>query len=97
MVRVIPSILQGRREAVPGVDEFVACHVQETGSKLMERSQVIAEAVRHNKAAIVFVTYRLADGRVELRGHIGDIGEYPRPDDTPGPLAQRWAYRPGTS
>ncbi|SHW97424.1 Carbonic anhydrase (carbonate dehydratase) [Mycobacteroides abscessus subsp. abscessus] len=31
VVRVIPSILRGRREAMTGVDEFVACHVQETG------------------------------------------------------------------
>ncbi|MDM1888415.1 carbonic anhydrase [Mycobacteroides abscessus] len=75
VVRVIPSILRGRCEAMIRVDEFVACHVQETGAKLMERSQVIAEAVRQNKAAIVFLMYRLTDGRVELRGHIGDIGE----------------------
>ncbi|SKX48395.1 carbonic anhydrase [Mycobacteroides abscessus subsp. abscessus] len=42
------------------------------GAKLMERSQVIAEAVRQNKAAIVFLTYRLTDGRVELRGDTGE-------------------------
>lgn len=72
VVRVIPSILRGRREAMIRVDEFVACHVQETGAKLMERSQVIAEAVRQNKAAIVFLTYRLTDGRVELRGDTGE-------------------------
>ncbi|MCA4715206.1 carbonic anhydrase, partial [Mycobacteroides abscessus] len=27
------------------------------------------------KLAIVYLTYKLADGRVVLHGHVGDIGE----------------------
>ncbi|ORA56084.1 carbonic anhydrase, partial [Mycobacteroides franklinii] len=27
------------------------------------------------KLALVYLTYKLADGRVVLHGHVGDIGE----------------------
>lgn len=73
--RVMPSILQGRREGLGRVDEFEARHVTETGTQLMARSTAIAEQVAAGDLAIVGATYRLADGRVMLRDHIGDIGE----------------------
>lgn len=73
--RVMPSILQGRREGLGRVDEFEARHVTETGTQLMARSTAIAEQVAAGDLAIVGATYHLADGRVVLRDHIGDIGE----------------------
>ena len=73
--RVTPSILMGRREGLTSVDELEAKHVNETVRLLNERSTVIAERVRTGKAAIVGATYRLADGNVVKRDHIGDIGE----------------------
>lgn len=73
--RVMPSILQGRREGLGRVDEFEARHVTETGAQLMARSTAIAERVSAGDLAIVGATYHLADGRVVLRDHIGDIGE----------------------
>ncbi len=73
--RVMPSILQGRREGLGRVDEFEARHVTETGAQLMARSTAIAERVAAGDLAIVGATYHLADGRVVLRDHIGDIGE----------------------
>jgi carbonic anhydrase len=57
------------------VDEFETRHVSETGSQLLSRSSAIADRVERNKLAIVGLTYRLADGRVTLREHLGDIGE----------------------
>ncbi|ORB32086.1 carbonic anhydrase [Mycolicibacterium parafortuitum] len=73
--RVMPSILVGRREGMSRVDEFEARHVIETGKQLLSRSTAIAEAVADGTLAIVGVTYHLRDGKVDLRDHIGDIGE----------------------
>ena len=57
------------------VDEFEERHVRETVAQLMSRSTAIAERVAAGTLAIVGITYRLADGRVVLRDHLGDIGE----------------------
>ena len=73
--RVTPSILLGRRDGLTRVDEFEARHVTETGAQLVARSTAIAERVDAGTLAIVGVTYHLADGRVVLRDHVGDIGE----------------------
>ncbi len=73
--RVTPSVLIGRREGMTRVDEFEARHVIETGSQLLARSTVISNRVESGDLAIVGVTYRLADGQIVLREHLGDIGE----------------------
>ncbi|MCF6387755.1 carbonic anhydrase [Mycobacterium sp. MBM] len=73
--RVMPSILAGRRDGLTRVDEFEARHVTETGAQLLARSTVVAERVEAGTLAIVGLTYHLADGRVALRQHLGDIGE----------------------
>ncbi|TQK29148.1 carbonic anhydrase [Arthrobacter sp. SLBN-53] len=73
--RVMPSILAGRRDGLGRVDEFEARHVEETAAQLMARSTVIADRVRSGTLAIVGLTYHLSDGRVQLRTHLGDIGE----------------------
>jgi carbonic anhydrase len=73
--RVTPSILLGRRDGLSRVDEFEARHVNETTLQLRSRSTVVAEGVATGTLAIVGVTYQLADGRVVLRDHLGDIGE----------------------
>ena len=73
--RVTPSIMLGRREGLTRVDEFETRHVVETGNQLLSRSSAIADRVERNQLAIIGVTYRLADGRVTMREHLGDIGE----------------------
>ena len=73
--RVTPSILLGRRDGLTRVDEFEARHVTETAAQLMARSSAIADKIAGGTLAIVGVTYHLADGKVTLRKHIGDIGE----------------------
>lgn len=75
--RVTPSILLGRREGLSRVDEFEARHVVETGAQLVMRSAAISERLTAGKLAIVGVTYHLADGRVVLRDHIGNVGDEP--------------------
>jgi carbonic anhydrase len=73
--RVTPSILLGRRDGLTRVDEFEARHVTETAAQLMTRSSAITDRIAAGGLAIVGVTYHLADGKVTLRKHIGDIGE----------------------
>jgi carbonic anhydrase len=73
--RVTPSILLGRRDGLKRVDEFEARHVVETGSQLVDRSTTISNGVKDGSVAIVGLTYHLADGKVALRTHLGDIGE----------------------
>ena len=73
--RVMPSILLGRRDGLTRVDEFEARHVAETGAQLLARSKLISDRVESGNLAIVGLTYHLADGRVALRHHLGDIGE----------------------
>jgi carbonic anhydrase len=73
--RVTPSILLGRRDGLTRVDEFEARHVIETGTQIMARSTAIAERVNAGSLGIAGLTYHLADGKVQLRAHLGDIGE----------------------
>ena len=73
--RVMPSVILGRIEGLTRVDEFEARHVIETGSQLLSRSTAISNQVESGALAIVGITYRLADGHMVLREHLGDIGE----------------------
>jgi carbonic anhydrase len=73
--RVTPSILLGRSAGLTRVDEFEARHVNETVAQLRVRSVEIAQRIQEGSLAIVGLTYHLADGRVVLRDHVGDIGE----------------------
>jgi carbonic anhydrase len=73
--RVTPSVLQGRHAGLTRVDEFETRHVNDTVSQLRMRSSEIAQRLAAGTLAIVGLTYHLADGRVVLRDHLGDIGE----------------------
>jgi carbonic anhydrase len=73
--RVTPSVLQGRHAGLTRVDEFETRHVNDTVTQLRIRSTSIADRLIAGTVAIVGLTYHLADGRVVLREHLGDIGE----------------------
>lgn len=73
--RITPSILQGRHAGLTRVDEFETRHVNDTVTQLRVRSSSIAERLAAGTVAIVGLTYHLAEGRVVLRDHLGDIGE----------------------
>jgi carbonic anhydrase len=73
--RVTPSVMQGRHAGLTRLDEFEAQHVKETAVQLRVRSAPVAQGIAAGTVAIVGLTYHLADGRVVLRDHLGDIGE----------------------
>jgi len=72
--RVAPSILVGRRDGLTRIDEFEERHVRETMAQLVARSTAISERVAAGTLAIAGAIYQLADGRVVLLDHVGDIG-----------------------
>ena len=73
--RVTPSILMGRRDGLTRVDEFEDRHIYETVAQLVSRSSAISQRVAAGTLALAGVSYHLADGRVALINHVGDIGE----------------------
>ena len=73
--RITPTVLQGRHAGLRRVDEFETRHVNDTVSQLRIRSSAVAERLAAGTLAIVGLTYHLAEGRVVLRDHLGDIGE----------------------
>jgi carbonic anhydrase len=73
--RITPSVMQGRHSGLTRIDEFEARHVKETAVQLRARSVPVAQGIAAGTVAIVGLTYHLADGRVVLRDHLGDIGE----------------------
>jgi carbonic anhydrase len=73
--RITPTVLQGRHAGLTRVDEFETRHVNDTVTQLRVRSSSIANRLAAGTLAIVGLTYHLAEGRVVLRDHLGDIGE----------------------
>ena len=71
--KVSPSILNGQREGLTGIDDLEARHILETGELLQQRSKIISDRVESGELAIVGVTYKLNDGHAYLRSVIGDV------------------------
>ena len=72
--RVTPSVMQGRHAGLTRLDEFEAQHVKETAIQLRVRSAPIAQGLAAGTLAVVGATYHLANGRVVLQDHQGDVG-----------------------
>ncbi|MCI9888047.1 carbonic anhydrase [Micrococcales bacterium 31B] len=73
--RVAPSILEARQQGHTDADDLGAQHVHLTGRLILERSRIIADRLASGKLAIAGVTYQLAEGKIKLRGSLGQIGE----------------------
>lgn len=71
--RIMPTVLDAKANGEYEIDEITARHIRETISELLERSRVIAKAVKDGKLAVVGANYKLALGEVhELVTH-GEI------------------------
>lgn len=72
------TIRQGGRDmAALDPTEVMQEHVRHTVHLVAERSTTIAEAVRAGRVAVVGADYRLAEGRVRLLDHVGDLSPDP--------------------
>ncbi|MBC2876484.1 MULTISPECIES: carbonic anhydrase [Streptomyces] len=64
--RVTPSVLAVRAAGRTEDQDFIAEHIRHTVDLLLDRSRVLAEAVDAGRAAVVGLSYRLADGTARL-------------------------------
>ncbi|GAA0255998.1 carbonic anhydrase [Actinomadura nitritigenes] len=64
--RVTPSVLAARTAGLTADDEIIAEHVRHTVDLLLERSRLLADRVSGGRAAVVGLSYRLADGSARL-------------------------------
>jgi carbonic anhydrase len=64
VARIQPTVDAARGAGKNSIDEITDLHVEDTIEELLSRSNLIAEAVRSGKLAVVGATYRLALGKV---------------------------------
>lgn len=64
--RIMPSVLEARRQGHEDVNPAVVEHTKQTASRLIEQSGVVADAVSSGDVDVIGVFYHLADGRAEL-------------------------------
>ncbi|MGW4895386.1 carbonic anhydrase [Kitasatospora sp. NPDC004240] len=64
--RVTPSVLASRAAGHTDDADFIDTHIRHTVDLLLERSRTLAEAVDAGTAAVIGLSYRLADGATRL-------------------------------
>ena len=64
--RVTPSVLTVLAAGLREDGDFIAGHIRHTVGLLLDRSRVVADAVGAGRAAVVGLSYRLADGSAHL-------------------------------
>ncbi|MDG2497762.1 MAG: carbonic anhydrase [Aquiluna sp.] len=69
--RITPTIEQGLSVGETTIEEFTSRHIRETVSELVQRSEIIREAVKAGKLGIVGAEYKLGLGEVQLAESLG--------------------------
>lgn len=71
--RITPSVLTSIRNGNHEVNDMVVEHVKQTSSRLVDSSRVISEAIDSGTAAVIGLSYSLADGKANVVSGIGDF------------------------
>ena len=71
--RITPSVLTARRNGQEDVNDMVVEHVKQTSQRLVDSSRVISAAIDSGQAAVIGLSYRLAEGRADLVSGIGEL------------------------
>ncbi|WP_066286313.1 carbonic anhydrase [Arthrobacter sp. B6] len=71
--RITPSVLTSLRNDKPDVNDMVVEHVKQTSHRLVDSSRVISDAIESGRAAVIGLSYSLADGRADLVSGIGEL------------------------
>ncbi|MBD7996137.1 carbonic anhydrase [Arthrobacter sp. Sa2CUA1] len=71
--RITPSVLAAKRNGLSEVNDMVVEHTRQTAERLVEDSRLISDAVASGSAAVVGLSYHLAEGRAELVSSIGNL------------------------
>ena len=71
--RITPSVLTSLRNDQTDVNDMVVEQVKQTSERLVDSSRVISDAIGSGKAAVIGLSYSLAEGRANLVSGIGDL------------------------
>ena len=71
MNRITPTIEQGLSVGETTIEEFTRRHIKETVSELVQRSEIIRDAVKAGRLGIVGAEYKLGIGEVRLVESLG--------------------------
>ena len=71
--RITPSVLTSLRNDETEVNQMVVEHVKQTSQRLVDSSRVISNAIESGRAAVIGLSYSLAEGRADLVSGIGEL------------------------
>jgi carbonic anhydrase len=71
--RITPSVLTSLRNNETEVNDMVVEHVKQTSQRLVDSSRVISDAIETGRAAVIGLSYSLAEGHAELVSGIGEL------------------------
>jgi carbonic anhydrase len=71
--RITPSVLTSLRNDETEVNQMVVEHVKQTSHRLVDSSRVISDAIESGRAAVIGLSYSLAEGRADLVSGIGEL------------------------
>ena len=73
VVRITPSVLTSLRNDQPEVNDMVVEHVKQTSQRLVDSSRVISDAIGDGRAAVIGLSYSLAEGGANVVSGIGEL------------------------
>jgi carbonic anhydrase len=71
--RITPSVLTSIRNGEHEINDMVVEHVKQTSQRLVDSSRVISAAIENGRAAVIGLSYSLAEGRANVVSGIGDV------------------------
>jgi carbonic anhydrase len=71
--RITPSVLTSMRNDQHEVNDMVVEHVKQTSQRLVDSSRVISAAIENGRAAVIGLSYSLAEGRANVVSGIGEL------------------------
>ena len=71
--RITPSVLTSMRNGEHEINDMVVEHVKQTSKRLVDSSRVISAAIENGRAAVIGLSYSLAEGRANVVSGIGDV------------------------
>lgn len=71
--RITPSVLTSLRNDEHEVNDMVVEHVKQTAQRLVDSSRVISAAIEEGRAAVIGLSYSLAEGRANVVSGIGEV------------------------
>ena len=71
--RITPSVLTSLRNDQTDVNDMVVEHVKQTSQRLVDSSRVISDAIGDGRAAVIGLSYSLAEGGANVVSGIGEL------------------------